>query len=69
MCPKRIFLVKNENNEHRHWILYIWISLGTKFQLKLTILIFWTKFAQKGFFRSKAEEVKVTIEFYMFEIV
>ena len=29
-------------------ILRIRISLRTKFQLKLTILIFWTKFAQKG---------------------
>ena len=31
------------------------ISLGTKFQLKLTILIFWTKFAKKGIFGLKQE--------------
>ena len=30
--------------------MYIQISSGTKFQLKLTILIFLTKFAQKGYF-------------------
>ena len=39
--------------EDHHWILYIWNSLGTKFQLKLTILILWTKFAQIRYFWSK----------------
>ena len=33
------------------WILHIWISLGTKFQVKLTILIFWVRFAQGGISR------------------
>ena len=33
---------------HHHQILHIRNSLGTKFQLKLKILIFRTKFAQKG---------------------
>ena len=36
-------------SEHHHEILRIRISLGTKFQLKLTILIFLTKFVQKEF--------------------
>ena len=31
------------------------LSLDTKFQLKPTIFIFWTKFAQKGYFWSKIE--------------
>ena len=35
--------------------MHVQISPDTKFQPKLTILIFWTKFAQKGYFRSKAE--------------
>ena len=35
--------------------MHSWISLGTKFQPKLTILIFWSKFARKGYFRSKTE--------------
>ena len=48
ICPKKVFLVKNRKSEHHHWILLIQISLGTKFQLKLTISIFCTKFAQKG---------------------
>ena len=42
-------------------------SLGTKFQLKLTILNFCAKLTQKGDFRSKTEKMKTTIEFYIFE--
>ena len=40
-------MVKNEKSEHHHLILHIRIGLGTKFQLKLTILFFWTKFTKK----------------------
>ena len=47
---KKVFPVKNKKSEHHHGILHIWISLGTKFQLKLTILTFWTKFTQKKIF-------------------
>ena len=36
--------------------LYIRISLGTKFQFKQTILIYWTKYAKKGYFRSETEK-------------
>ena len=32
------------------------VKLSTKFQLKLTILIFWIKFAQKVYLRSKTEK-------------
>ena len=56
ICPKRVFSVKNGKSEHHCWILLIRISLGTKFQLKLTILIFWTNITQKGYFRSKKEK-------------
>ena len=38
----------NRKNEHFPRTLPIRISLGTKFQIKQTILIFWTKFAQAG---------------------
>ena len=55
LYPKRVFLLENRKNEHHHRILHIRISLRTKFQLKLTILIFWAKLAQKGCFRSKSE--------------
>ena len=49
-------------------ILDIQISLGTKFHLKLKILIFLTKFAQKGYFWSKTEKVNTTIKFCIFNL-
>ena len=49
-------------------LLPVRIILCTKFKLKLTILSFWTKSAQKSFFRSKTEDLNITIEFYIFEL-
>ena len=43
------------------YIPHIQISLRAKFQVKLTILIFWTESAQKGHFRSKIDKVNTTI--------
>ena len=60
---------RKQKSEHHHWILHIWISLSTKFHFKLTVLIFWTKFALKGYFQSKMEEVNIAIEFCIFELV
>ena len=37
--------------------LHIWISLGTKFQLKLRILVYWTKFAKK-YFRPRTKKIE-----------
>ena len=37
---KTVFAVKSRKSEHHYSILHIRISLGTKFQPKLTILIF-----------------------------
>ena len=48
---------------------HIRISLGAKFHLKPTINIFKTKFAQKGYFLSKAGQMNNTIEFSLFELV
>ena len=42
---------------------FIWGILST------TIFIFWNKFTQKGYFRSKGERVNMTIEFWIFELV
>ena len=39
------------------------ISLNTKFQLKQTIINFWTKFAQKRNFHPKTEKVNITVKF------
>ena len=49
--------------------MHIHISLGNKFQLKLTILIFWTKSAQKGISGRKQEKVNIIMEFCIFELV
>ena len=52
----------------RHQIQHIPINLGTKFHLNLTILPFWIKFVQKGYFWSKRENLNITTEFSMFEL-
>ena len=54
--PKKVFPIKNWRSGHHHWILYSPISLRTQLQLKMTILVFWTKFALKGYFWSKTEK-------------
>ena len=69
ICPKSLFLVENRRNEHLNWILHIHIILGTKFQLKLTILVFWTKFAQKEYLQSKIEKINITTEVWILELV
>ena len=61
ICPKRLFLVENRESELHYWVMQVEISLGTKFHLKLMILIFWTKFARKGYSRSKTEKVIIMI--------
>ena len=39
------------------------ITLGTEFQFKLTISIFWTNFAEKESFQSKTDKLNITIKF------
>ena len=41
--------------KHYYRVLFIQISLRTKAHLVGKILHFWTNFAQKGYFRSKAK--------------
>ena len=36
---------------------------------KVTVLIFWTKFIQKRYFRPKTEKLNTAIEFWTFELV
>ena len=50
ICTKRIFL-------------HIRIRLDTKFSLKLTILIFWTKFTQKKHFQLKTKKWTPSLNF------
>ena len=55
MHPKKVFPLPLENKKGylHHWILHISINLGTKLQLKRTILKFGTKFVWKRYFYSK----------------
>ena len=63
------FALETKTSEYRHWIVHIWISLCTKFQLKLAILFFWTKFAQKRVSSQKRKNwTNITIEFCMLEL-
>ena len=56
LFQKGFFPSKTNINEHHHSILHIQISLVTKFQLELTILSFWTKFARKECLWSKTKK-------------
>ena len=67
--PKKCVSDPKQKSEHLHWILHVGISLGTKFQLKLTSLIFWTKFTPKWCFWSNAEKLNSAIDFCIFELV
>ena len=67
--PKKVFPVENRESKHHHGILYIWISLGTKFQLKLIILSFWTKFTQKRYFQLKTEQAVQGLQAFAFCVV
>ena len=57
-----MFSALNRKSKHCYRIKHIPISVDPQFHLKQIIFIFWTKFAQKGYFRSKTEKVNVTIE-------
>ena len=48
--------------------IIIEISLGNKFQLKLTTVIFCNIFAQKGYFKPETEKVTTTIELFIFQL-
>ena len=61
--------VENKKSEHHHGILHIRISLGTKFQLKLIISSFWTKFTQKRYFQLKAEQAVQGLREFAFCVV
>ena len=60
------FLDKTCKKGH-YKILHIEISLATKFRLKPTLLNFWIKLTQKGYFQTK--KMKITIEFYIFKLI
>ena len=61
--------MESKKSEHQHCILNVRISLGSKFQVKLRILILWTKFTQIGYIRLKGEKVNTTIKFGILKLV
>ena len=67
--PKKGVSGLNTKSKYHHCILHIRISLGNKLQVKLRILIFWTKLVQKGEFQSEANKVNIIIVFCIFELV
>ena len=67
--PKKGVSCLKQKSENHHWILHIPINRGNKFQLKLTILISWTKFGQNEEFQSETNKVNITITFYIFKLV
>ena len=46
---KKVFPVEKRKSELHHGLLHIWISLGTKFELKLIILRFGPNLPKKVF--------------------
>ena len=58
---KGYFWSKTEKNDHHPWIRHLRISLGTKIQFRVTILISLSKFNQKRYFQSKKENANITI--------
>ena len=67
--PKKVYPLQNRKSEYHHGILHIWICLGTKFQLKLIILSFWTKFTQKRYFQWKTEQAFQGLQTFSFYAV
>ena len=67
--PKKVHPANNKKSELHLEILHIWISLGTKFQLKLIILSFWTKFTQKRYFQLKTEQAVLGLQSLAFCVV
>ena len=59
--PKKGVSRLTQKSEHHDWILHTRISLSTKFQFTLTVLIFFTKFAQNRHFRSKTEKLHLCV--------
>ena len=53
--------VEKKKREHHHRILHIRNILGTKFQLKVTILSIWTRLTRKGYFKSKKKKIKIAL--------
>ena len=58
--PKMVFKLKKRGNEHRYLIPNTRTTFSTKLHLPQIILKFSSKFAKRGYVRSKAEKVNIT---------
>ena len=67
--PKKGISSQKQKRQSHQWVLHIRISVGTKFEHKVTILIFWTKFAPKSHFHLKTKKENSIIELCIFELV
>ena len=67
ICPKWYLRSQTKKNHYR--ILQIRNIFCTEFQVKLTFLNFWIKFAQKGYIQTKGDKMNTIIEFGLFEFV
>ena len=67
LTEKGYFHNKKEENENHLWVLYIWITLGSKFWFQQ---IFLNRFPQKMILPVKnRKKMNVTIEFFIFDLV
>ena len=64
ICSKGYFQLKQKK-----WTAPLQISLGRKFQLKVTIFIFWAKFAPKSISNLHQKKMNTTIKFCIFKSV
>ena len=63
--PKKVISSLNQNSEYHLSILHVQINLNFKSKLKVTILIFWAKFAQKVF---SVEKGKSELDYWILQI-
>ena len=68
VLPQTDIASQKRKSDHQHWTINIRISLDTKFQLKLIIVISWTNVAPKKVFPIENEKVTSITEFCIFRI-
>ena len=63
-----LLLVKNGKSEHHSRVLHNLISLDTKFQLKLTVLVIWPNLPKKDI-SGQNGKMNTILEFSIFELI
>ena len=65
---KGYFWPKQKKQQHHYRIVHILVSLIIKRWFKLINLLFFFFFAQKGYFASQENKIKITTKFWIFEL-